>query len=401
MTTTIDVTAIVQKQITELPPLPVVVQKLISTLDDDRSSAEDVMKVLTSDQAMASKVLKLVNSSFYGMPGEISTPSRAIVILGFSAVRNLAIGLSAASVLSGADKNENQRRFWEHSISSAAAAQILARHTKYPDPEEAFIAGLLHDIGQMVLMIAVPEEYDLVLATGPDNLLENEEKILGMTHAKAGQMLLKHWGLPSTLTDSIRFHHHTKVFCGKASPLTSLIALADAFAQVHGGSYERSMTTKEYLELLDIAGFDVDDTGELLTELDQRVEETRVFLQIATDEAVEVSQAEPAGHKRIVIISTETVKTTWAREVLTYFGNTVIPMTQFFKGHGEEKDVDVIIVDPDSITVEQMQKMKPTLDATGAPIVLVSGENSEQAELSLGRSLKTIPLAFSRSDFSL
>lgn len=89
-----DLTEFIQKKVHDLPPMPLVVQKLVRTLNDDKSSADDVMKVLSADQALASKVLKLVNSSFYGMSGEISTTSQAVVILGFAAIRNLAVGLS-------------------------------------------------------------------------------------------------------------------------------------------------------------------------------------------------------------------------------------------------------------------------------------------------------------------
>lgn len=400
MTTTVEITEVVKKKIKELPPLPIVVHKLVKTLDDDNSSAEDVMKVLSSDQSLASKVLKLVNSSFYGMSGEISTPSRAVVILGFAAIRNLAIGLSAAKVMSMSDNDESRKRFWDHSIAAAAACQILAKRTGYPDPEEAFIAGLLHDIGQMVLTIAVPEDYAKVLADGPEHIVTNEEKIIGLSHAKAGQMLLKHWKLPRTLTQAVRFHHQPKIYCSGDDPLVALVALADAFASVHGAVYERSISTPEFLELIKVTGFDVETVGEVLTELDTRIEETRVFLQIATDEKVEAAQKSAGTQKRFVMICTEKVKKAWTNEVLGYFEHTPVSMKEFFEGLNAGDDVDFIILDPTSITAEQMQKITPSLKLTSAPIYLLGSDESGIVSQCLGRDLPELPLAFSREDLA-
>ena len=139
--------------------MPLVVRKLLSVMDDDRSSADDISAVLASDQALAAKVLKLVNSSFYGMSGQVSTISRAVVILGVSAVRNLALGLSIAGIMGKGRQSSLWSRFWDHSLAAATAAEHLARETGYPDPEEAFVAGLLHDVGHLVFMLAAPGDF--------------------------------------------------------------------------------------------------------------------------------------------------------------------------------------------------------------------------------------------------
>ena len=401
MTTTTEITEIVQKKIKELPPLPLVVQKLIKTLDDEHSSAEDVMKVLSSDQSLASKVLKLVNSSFYGMSGKVSTPSRAVVILGFSAIRNLAIGLSAAKIMSLGKDDENNRGFWDHSIATASACQVLAQYTDYPDPEEAFIAGLLHDIGQVVLTVAVPEDYAKVLADGPENIIANENSILGMGHTKAGQMLLKHWKLPRSLTQAVRFHHQASVFCGDSDPLVSLVALADTFANVHGTVYERSITTPEFVDLIKATGLPMDSVGEILEKVNERIEETRVFLQIATDEHIESEQAVAAANRRVTMICTEKSKMTWTREVLGYFGDTLVPMKEFFEGLSSGGDVDVVIIDPASLTTEQLEKIKPSLEATDATIMIFGTDDDDKIKKCLNQDLPELPLAFSRSDFDI
>ena len=126
-------------KINDLPPLPLVIQKLLKVMKDEKSSADDVTRVLSADQALAGKVLKLVNSPFYGMQGTITTISRAIVILGFSAVRNLALGLGTIQKLKKTGTSVDMDSFWNHSIATAAAAKVVAPLVKYPDPEEAFI----------------------------------------------------------------------------------------------------------------------------------------------------------------------------------------------------------------------------------------------------------------------
>ena len=152
------------------------------------------------------------------------------------------------------------------SAMPAAAANVVARRTGYPDPEEAFIAGLLHDLGQLLLVLAVPEEYKQVVALGPGNMTENEQKIIGSTHNRAGQQLLKHWKLPKNLCDAVRFHHTPKVFTGEDDPLVSIVALADTLSCAHGLRYERAIEEAEFRRLIERTGLDVEHVGEMLAD---------------------------------------------------------------------------------------------------------------------------------------
>ena len=173
-----------------LPPLPEVTRQLLSVMRDDDSSADDVTKVLSGDGSLAAKVLKLVNSSFYGVPSEVTTISRAVVIPGFTGIRNLALGFGTVQALSKMSSSMDMTAYWSHAMSTAVAAQSLAPLvTRRTDPEEAFIAGLMHDIGAYVLATSVPETYgDIVKAPASKRLLLEQEET-GMTHAKAGQGL--------------------------------------------------------------------------------------------------------------------------------------------------------------------------------------------------------------------
>ncbi|MGD9547237.1 MAG: HDOD domain-containing protein [Candidatus Krumholzibacteriia bacterium] len=396
MTVAVSPSELILKRIKELPPLPVVVNKLIRIMESDRSSAEDVKEVLSSDQAMAGKVLKLVNSSFYGLSGEVSTISRAVVILGFAAIRNLATGLGVAGAMAMAGKGGPQQEFWEHAIAVASGCEVLARQTGYPDPEEAFIAGLLHDIGHLILARALPGEFAACRALGPQDMLENELKMLGMGHTKAGQTLLKHWKLPVRLQNAVRFHHNLKVATGGEQPLTALVALADALASVQGSTYESSLQQDGFLSLVGASGLDTRETAGLLEALDAKVQDTRRFLRIATDEDLGAAERTDFPPLKAVMICTDAVKAAWTTGALEYFGHAMIPMGEFFAG----SPVDVVILDPPSITAEQMLKIKPViLKHRDRTAVFGAGDRPVDVP-GLDLTLPSLPLAFSQADLA-
>ncbi len=208
-----------------LPPLPAVTRQLLTVLRDDNASADDVTKVLSGDPALAAKVLKLVNSSFYGVSCEVTTISRAVVILGFTGVRNLALSFGSVEALQKMGGDLDLNSFWAHAMANAAAAQCLAPAvSRRTDPEEAFIAGLMHDIGAYVLAAAVPEQYAKILKEDARERLALEKKELGFTHAEVGAGLLKFWGLPDAFANAAQHHHNMVKSTDPENPLTGLVA---------------------------------------------------------------------------------------------------------------------------------------------------------------------------------
>lgn len=395
-TKTAEINEAIRAKIKELPPLPTVVTKLVKIMDNERSSAEDVTKILSADQALAGQVLRLVNSSFYGMPGEISTISRAVVILGFSAVRNLATGLAVAGAVKGMGSAEDQQRFWDHAIATASAAEVIARRVDYLDPEEAFVAGLLHDIGHLLLAVTVPNDYAAVLADGPDGLVDRENEQLGMAHTRAGQKLLRHWKLPPALWSAVRFHHTPKVITGKDEPLTSLVALADLVAGVHGRPYERSLDDATTLALLKRVGVPPRDVGKVLETMSVRIEETRQFLQIA-DPALGTGGGDETGApRRLVVVSADKARTTWAKRVLAHFGWEIVPATAFCAG---TEQADAVLLDPTAVTADLLRQVGPVFAASGATLRLWGEDTDGRTTATLGADVPVLPLAFSRSDF--
>jgi len=290
-----------------------------------------------------------------------------------------------------------QDAFWSHAIATASAAHVLASHTGYKDPEEAFIAGLLHDIGHLVFAIAMPEEFAEIMDNGPYDLLEREQSNLGITHTKIGQKLLRHWKLPTRLVHAVRFHHNLTVATSGEEDLTPLIALADAMAGVQEQVYERSLDQEGFVQLVQATGVDISNTTAMLQEIEAKVEETHLFLKIAADEAIPRITAPEPRNLKVVMLCTDPLKATWTRQVLGFFGHTLVPMKDFFSAAGKvDVPVDLIILDQGSITPEQITKMRPVLNLYLDRLVAF-GDNKAKVEIpELGTVLPVLPLAFSR-----
>jgi len=203
------------EQITSLPTLPAVVQKLTTLLQDPHTSAEEVGKAITIDQSLASKVLKLVNSAFYGFPGRISTITHAIVILGFSTIKNIVLTASIFDAFKNFEDKTNSFKlndFWYHSIACGAAAQAIAKslpHTKF-SKEEFFIAGLVHDIGKIIQLEYFTDQFMETFQYAQKHktlFFDAELKLLSYNHQQTGDYLASKWRLPKHLQYTIASHH--------------------------------------------------------------------------------------------------------------------------------------------------------------------------------------------------
>jgi HD-like signal output (HDOD) protein len=201
----------INSQMESLPALPATVAEVMAVTANPESSADDLMHVILKDQTMCSTILKVANSAFFGIPRGVSTIERAVVVLGYEEIRNIVIGkaiFSSFPQLNQENKN-TVNLFWEHAFTCGLAAKIMGDHLHLP-PSELFIAGLIHDIGKLVMLMAFPNDYpilqELYNPCNLDNSAEERAKF-SIAHDKVGLQLAERWLLPEQLCMAIGFHH--------------------------------------------------------------------------------------------------------------------------------------------------------------------------------------------------
>jgi HD-like signal output (HDOD) protein len=341
-----------------LPPLPEVTRKLLVIMRDENASADDVTKILSGDGTLAAKVLKLVNSSFYGLPSEVTTISRAVVILGFTGIRNLALGFGSVEALSGMKITLDMGPFWAHAMSTAAAAQSLAPYiNRRTDPEEAFIAGLMHDIGAYVLAAAVPDDYGEILKSPASERLLKEQEQTGFTHSKVGQGLLKFWELPEAFCNAARYHHDVEVASGGDQPLTNLVALADILSCIHGGDFETDASENDLNRLRKAAGLKPEHLHTALEAMDEKLEEMAEFMKIAGTGSSAKKREYLLPTMKCVVVSTDEPRREMVTALLNHLGHEIFPMESYFNQEGGSSEVKLVLVDPQALTRDQLDRL--------------------------------------------
>jgi HD-like signal output (HDOD) protein len=194
-----------------LPSLPMIYGQINEITKKPSSSAKDIGRIISNDTSLSARLLRLVNSTFYGFPSTIDTLSRAVTIVGVKQLSTLALGISIVKVFDDIPSELiDMRSFWEHSIACGIAARIIATFKKVANSERLFVAGLLHDIGRLLLYSHKPRLAQKALLAAQDGshlVYEAEQEILGFDHTHLGGMLLNQWNLPLSLENDIRFHH--------------------------------------------------------------------------------------------------------------------------------------------------------------------------------------------------
>jgi len=200
------------KNIKRLPPVPVVIQQAIALLDNKTSRYGDIGKVLSQDEAITAKILQVVNSAFYGLPERVGTVSHAIGLLGFEQVCVLLLSLAVFQSKKITDPlaTTNREVVWHHSLSCATWAQAIAAKVRYQPSEQAFVGGLLHDVGKIVMAISTPEEFASAAELGQREGIgscQAEKDVIGVDHVKIGMLVSEHWKFPDIIHDCIALHH--------------------------------------------------------------------------------------------------------------------------------------------------------------------------------------------------
>ncbi|MBN2331861.1 MAG: HDOD domain-containing protein [Deltaproteobacteria bacterium] len=235
----------------DIPPLPALATKIINGCFDDRTDYKSLAALVRQDLALSGKVLSLINASAYSPVERIDDLGHAISLLGKKTIRNLVLSISIYNSFTPEGKKGEARMvgFWQHSLACAVAAEAIARKIGYPYPEEAFLGGLLHDIGKLIIFIRFPDELEIFLdhlqqqhqSTSPDmQPLMLEDKIFGLGHHQLGKWAAERWQFPETIVNSIWLHHQPITsFAKKEDQLPVMIRFADAFCNIHhlGSNY--------------------------------------------------------------------------------------------------------------------------------------------------------------------
>ena len=199
--------------IKDLPTLPESVARVVKILDDPKSSSRELSEAIRLDQSLTTRLLKIVNSAYYGFPRQIDTIDKAVMVLGYRSIRELILLTSLFEEIRNKSSKNNtfsHKEFWNHTIGCAAAAKVISSKINIRYHENIFLAGLLHDIGKLILDVHLHDQYkearEIALKKGL-LLIEAEELVLGARHTDFGYWLAEEWNLPLSLTSAVTYHH--------------------------------------------------------------------------------------------------------------------------------------------------------------------------------------------------
>lgn len=216
--------------INNLPSIPYIIFEVTKLVDNPSASASQLAQIINKDQGLVTKILSVANSPLYGIPRRVSTIDFAIVILGFNHIKNIVIAISMMDAMKKvASTGFDQRKYWIHSLITAAASKRLADDLGFPQSGEVFTAGLLHDLGLPIINKYFPKEYlNIVKAVQEENLTYREAEIreLGFTHEEMAKSLMDRWNLPESLSEMVLFHHNPS-YAGQNKHYAYLVHLAD------------------------------------------------------------------------------------------------------------------------------------------------------------------------------
>jgi HD-like signal output (HDOD) protein len=269
------------KRVTTVATLPASAIRIMKIAENPMSTEDELLEVLEGDPPLAARVLKVVNSAFYGRPRQVGSTWAAMRLLGVNAIRNVALAASLNRLFRGGRTvpGFEADALWTHAVAVGTAARRIAERCRGIPPEEAMLAGLLHDIGLLVAIQASPMEFALLIAaTSQDTTLsfaEAESQWLGATHEAFGQGLCEQWRFPDALAKACGHHHDPMALADADQRLPAIIHVADVLAGRVGGGFTRSVGRDVPRDgVCALLGLSADDLAEIETQLGGDVEQT-------------------------------------------------------------------------------------------------------------------------------
>ena len=277
----------IDEYIGKMPSLPVSSSKVLEVCDNMNVSAADLNHVISLDPVLVGRVLKLLNSAYYGLDQKVTSLVRAIIMLGINTIKNLTL---SSAILGALPANKNLKGidiegYWRHSLCVGVIAKLLAKKRGVESKlhEEYFTAGLLHDIGKIVINAALPENYLITVSLSAEDripLIAMEDKELGLNHCTVGQRVAKAWKLGGPVADAIIHHHETEYF-GIYCDILNCVILANYFASVNNIGFSGNRNPEMPADSIwNSLGINENAFAEIETVVNEEINKAKVFLKI-------------------------------------------------------------------------------------------------------------------------
>ena len=278
---TLDVDRIVTN-VLKVAALPAVALKFSEAIKNPLTSNQELASIVAEDSALAAKVLMIANSALFNFPSKIDTISKAITIIGHKQLSEIILSCSVVAMFKDIPQDViDMDQFWRHSISVATTSRILAASRREQNIEKFFTAGLLHDIGKLVMFVEIPDYMNQVIETCSKQkklMHKTEQEIMGFDHAKLGAKLLKKWKLPDEIVSAVYYHHAPSISTGDVVN-SSVIHIADIITHTlqlgaSGEKYVPTLNEKAW----DALGVSVDMMSAVLEQLNVQYQEAVKYI---------------------------------------------------------------------------------------------------------------------------
>ncbi len=275
----------VKDSIEKMPPLSPVVHKIIRVANDVTSSAQNLTDVIQLDPVLTAKVIRMVNSAYFGLPQEIKSLKHAVVMLGINTIKNVALSSALMGQIALKKQGElDGESFWKHSLGVGVASKLIARKLGVDEKftEEYFIAGLIHDIGKVLINNFFPDEMNEIvqLSAEKKGAINDLEKMkLGLSHEDIGVAIGKKWNFENNLLYAVG-RHHDPVVKGESAIFCMIVCIADTFAKVMKiGFSGNSVIEPVPDEIWGILNINEEDVFDALSTLNNEIDKAKMFLE--------------------------------------------------------------------------------------------------------------------------
>lgn len=229
------------EKLNSIPTVPAIIRPLLFYLERpaDQLEVQRIVDLVSCDESISAQCLRVANSALYFRSREVQSVHGAIMVVGVRQIREVLLSCSLLNLLPKESWVLDPLMFWEHSLACGLVSRYCARKARFKEPERAYLAGLLHDLGELVNMISFQEEFRAAAQLARSEkipLQEAEHAALGFTHCDTGRILAEHWRLPEDITEVVEHHHQVQQ--AKLHPaLVGIISLADRLCQIHDLGY--------------------------------------------------------------------------------------------------------------------------------------------------------------------